>query len=78
MGLGVGIFLLAIGAILTFAINVSTAGTGVNLHTIGLILMAIGGLGIILSLIFWSSWAGPGYRRRRVIDDGVAGPPTLE
>lgn len=72
MGLGVGIFLLAIGAILTFAINVSTAGSGVNIHTIGLILMGVGALGIVLSLIFWSSWAGPGYRRR------VSGPgPTV-
>jgi hypothetical protein len=80
MGIGVGIFLLAIGAILTFAINVSTAGSGVNLHTIGLILMAIGALGIVLSLLFWSSWAGPGYwgRRRAVGPDGPAGPTTLE
>ena len=74
MGLGVGIFLLAVGAILTFAINISTAG-GVNIHTIGLILMAIGALGIVLSLIFWSSWAGPGYwGRGRVY--GPGGPPT--
>lgn len=80
MGLGVGIFLLAIGAILTFAINVSTAGSGVNLHTIGLILMAIGALGIVLSLLFWSSWGGPGYwSRRRVAGPGVGpGDPPLE
>lgn len=74
MGLGVGLFLLAIGAILTFAINVSDAG-GVNVHTIGLILMVIGALGIILSLIFWSSWAGPGYwGRRRAGPDGPPAP----
>ena len=79
MGLGVGIFLLAIGAILTFAINVSTGG-GINIHTIGLILMAIGALGIVLSLLFWSSWAGPGYwsgsrRRTTYVDEGPGGPP---
>lgn len=80
MGLGVGIFLLAIGAILTFAINISTAGSGVDIHTIGLILMAIGALGIVLSLIFWSSWGGPGYwsRRRSYGPDGPAGPTPLE
>jgi hypothetical protein len=79
MGLGVGIFLLAIGAILTFAINVSTAGSGVDIHTIGLILMAIGALGIVLSLLFWSSWAGPGYwSRRRVVGPGGPPPTTLE
>jgi len=38
MGLGVGILLIAAGAILGFAVNVDTSGTGVNLHTIGLIL----------------------------------------
>lgn len=64
MGLGVGIFLVAIGAILAFAVNVSTAGSGVNIHTIGLILLAVGALGIVLSMVFWSSWGGFGGRRR--------------
>ena len=53
MGLGVGIFLLAVGAVLAFAIHVTT--NGVDLHTIGYILMGVGALGIVLSLIFWSS-----------------------
>jgi hypothetical protein len=57
MGLGVGIFLLAVGAVLAFAIHVTTSG--VDLHTIGYILMGVGALGILLSLIFWSSWGGP-------------------
>lgn len=63
MGLGVGIFLIAIGAILAFAIH-TTVGSGVDLHTIGYILMIVGGLGILLSLVFWSSWFGPGGRGR--------------
>jgi len=62
MGLGVGIFLLAVGAVLAFAIHVTTSG--VDLHTIGYILMGVGALGIVLSLIFWSSWGGPSYVRR--------------
>src|SRR5205807_10176730 len=49
MGIGVGLFLLAVGAILTFAIHVSTGSSGVDLNTIGVILMIVGGLGIILS-----------------------------
>lgn len=65
MGLGVGIFLVAAGAILAFAVNVDTAAQGVNLHVIGLILLGVGALGILLSMVFWSSWAGPGYFRRR-------------
>ena len=61
MGIGVGIFLIAIGAVLAFAIHVTASG--VDLHTIGIILMIVGGLGVLLSLVFWSSWAGPGSRR---------------
>jgi len=64
MGLGVGIFLIAVGAILAFAVNVDTAGA-INLHTVGWILMVVGALGTLLSFAFWSSWGGPGYFRRR-------------
>ena len=46
---------------------------GVNLDTVGWILMAVGAAGVLLSLIFWSSWAGPGYwsgrRRATYVDD---------
>jgi len=55
MGIGVGLFLLAVGAILTFAIHVSTGSSGVDLNTIGVILMIVGGLGIILSFLFWNT-----------------------
>jgi Domain of unknown function (DUF6458) len=69
MGLGVGIFLIAVGAVLAFAIHVTA--NGVDLHTIGYILMGVGALGIILSLMFWSSWGGVGPRRTDVttVDD---------
>ena len=75
MGLGVGIFLSAIGAILIWAVNTSVSG--VNIHAIGWILLIVGIVGIILSMIFWSSWAGPGYfsRRRTYVDDGPGAPP---
>ena len=74
MGLGVGIFLIAVGAILTFAVNADTNGA-VNIDTVGWILMAVGFISVLLSLIFWSSWAGPGYwsRRRTYVDEG---PPA--
>ena len=58
MGLGVGIFLIAVGAILAFAVNATTSG--VNVHAVGWILMAVGLLSILLSMVFWQSWAGPG------------------
>jgi hypothetical protein len=63
MGLGVGIFLAAVGAVLAFAVNTNVSG--VNIHTIGWILLIVGIVGIILSMIFWSTWAGPGYWSRR-------------
>ena len=55
MGLGVGLFLLAVGAILTFAVEVTAEGFDIN--TVGIILMIIGGLGILLSLLFWGDRA---------------------
>jgi hypothetical protein len=70
MGLGVGLFLIAIGAVLAFGVHVTTNGA-VDIHTIGIILMAVGAAGVFLSLIFWSSWAGPGYFTRR----RAYGPP---
>jgi hypothetical protein len=75
MGLGVGLILAAVGAVLAFAVN--TTVNGVDIHTIGWILLIVGIVGILLSLIFWSSWAGPGYfnrRRTTYYDEGPAGP----
>lgn len=60
MGIGASLFLIAIGAILAFAVTVTTEGF--NLNTIGIILMVVGALGLVLSMIFWSSWGGPGNR----------------
>ena len=78
MGLGVGIFLIAVGAILTFAVDATT--DAVDLDVVGWILMGVGLASVLLSLLFWSSWAGPGYwsrRRTTYVDDGPppAGPP---
>ena len=75
MGFGVSIVLVAAGAILAFAVN--TELQGVNIHTVGWILLIVGLAGFVLSMIFWSTWAGPGYftRRRTYIDDGPGAPP---
>ncbi len=77
MGLGVGILLIAVGAILAFAVSIDTSGAGVNLHTIGLILLAVGVVGTILSMVFWSSWGGTGgFSRRRTNTVDAAGGTT--
>ena len=61
MGIGTSVFLIAVGAVLAFAVN--TTVQGINLIAVGWILMAVGALGILLSLAFWDSWGG--FRGRR-------------
>ena len=55
MGIGVSVFLIAVGAILSFAVEVSAEG--INLDTVGVILMIVGAIGLLMSMLFWSSWA---------------------
>ena len=57
MGVGVSLILIAAGA--------------VDIHTIGVILMVVGIIGLLLSLVFWSSWGGfgGGARRRTYVED---------
>ena len=61
MGIGVSIFLFAIGAILAFAVEADTRG--IDLNAVGVILMIVGAIGLFLSMILWSSWS-PWYRHR--------------
>ena len=69
MGIGVSIFLLALGAILTFAVEASVEG--LDIATVGVILMIVGAIGLLFSLLFWSSWAGTREERTVVRDDRV-------
>ena|SRR6266508_1012338 len=55
MGIGVSVFLLAVGAILTFALDVRVSR--VDLDAVGWILMAAGGLGLIVAMIIWGTGA---------------------
>lgn len=65
MGIGVSIFLIAVGAILTFAVH--TTLSGVSIQTIGVILMVVGALGLIVTLLIW----GPRRRSGAVVEDRV-------
>ena len=76
MGIGVSLLLIAAGAILVWGVTGNVGS--VNEDAIGWILMIVGLVGLVLSVIFWSSWAGPGYwtRRRGAYDEGPPpGPP---
>jgi len=72
MGIGVSLILIAAGAILAFAVN--TEVSGIEIQTIGWILLIVGIIGAIMSMVFWSSWGGWGGRSRRevVYDDRPA------
>jgi hypothetical protein len=73
MGIGVSIFLIALGAILAFAVNVSVSG--LDIAVVGWILMVVGVIGLIMTAFIW----GPRNRaaradvvqERRVYDDRI-------
>lgn len=69
MGVGGGLFLVAIGAVLTWGVNASVSG--VNIHTIGVILMIVGAVGVFLDLILFM----PRRRRTRVVSSNGYGTP---
>ncbi|MEA2588108.1 MAG: hypothetical protein QOH66_1035 [Actinomycetota bacterium] len=56
MGIGSGIFLFAVGAILRFAVSVQAQGF--DIHMIGVILMVVGVLVSVLSMFFLQTWGG--------------------
>jgi hypothetical protein len=89
MGLGVSLILIAVGAILTWAVDAHVSGLNVN--AVGVILMIVGLIGGLFSVAFWSSSWGPGYfgryaaagpasvRRRRVVAPAAAAEePAVE
>jgi hypothetical protein len=66
MGIGVGLIFIAVGAVLTFAVN--TTVSGINIHVVGVILMAVGAVGVIIELAVFAP------RRRSVTTYTTAAP----
>jgi hypothetical protein len=58
MGLSFSLLLAAAGAAMIWAVSATVSG--VNIHTIGVILLIVGIVGFVTSLFFWSSWGGFG------------------
>jgi len=83
VGIGASIFLIAVGLILAFAVQVSVAG--IDLHLVGLILTGVGVLGLVMFFTIWGprrrtatmvrdqrtmTPGGPVVEERRTYDDG--------
>jgi len=70
MGIGVSVFLLALGAVLAFAVDVQTAG--IDMATVGVILMVVGAIGLATTLLLFGDGGWQGRRtvvQRDVVDD---------
>jgi Domain of unknown function (DUF6458) len=68
MGIGVGLILVAVGAVLTFAVNATVSGLDIN--TVGVILMIVGAVGVVLDLAIFAP------RRRSVTTYDDTGSPV--
>ncbi len=73
MPLGTSIFLIAVGAILRYAVTATVSG--IDITTVGLILMIVGIAGLILSLFYMLAWSP---RRGRVARERVVEPAPYE
>jgi hypothetical protein len=79
MRIGTSLVIFAVGAVLRFAVSVTTSGF--NLHTIGIILMIVGVAGLLLSVGLRNSWGGLGGSggsdsQRRSTTSGPSGTTT--
>jgi hypothetical protein len=69
-GLVASLLVFAVGAVLDFAVTANPNQHGLNLNTVGVILMIVGVVGALASLMLFSFGADGFHRHRTVIDDG--------
>jgi protein-S-isoprenylcysteine O-methyltransferase Ste14 len=72
MGIGTSILLIAVGAILRFAVTATVSG--IELQTVGSILMVVGVIGLLISLLYLTLWSDR--RRGTVPEPGTVPPPA--
>jgi hypothetical protein len=72
MGIGTSLFLIAVGAILKFAVHATVSG--VSIATVGVILMVVGAVGLLISLFYLLAWRD----RTAASAGGVGGAPVRE
>jgi len=75
MTIGTSLFLIALGAILRFAVTASVSG--VDVQTVGLILLVVGVIGLVLSVAWTMLWSRPGPRRAAVARDPHTAPTEV-
>lgn len=67
MTFGASILLIVVGAVLRFAVHVHTKGF--NLHTVGLILMIAGAVGLLIAIWQWAVWSRRSRQSEVLVDD---------
>lgn len=72
MGIVTSMLMIAVGAIMRFAVTVK--GNGFDVHTTGVVLIVVGIVGALLSIAYWASWGGFGPSRRTTV---LAAPQTV-
>jgi len=79
MGIGTSILLIAVGAILKWAVSATVSG--ISIHTIGTILLVVGILGLLISLLFMANVFGRRdtavVREERYVDDRYVDGPRV-
>jgi len=74
MGIGASIVLLAVGAILAFAVGIDpspVAGLTIEWDTVGVILMVVGAIGLIWSVMAMNAWRDRNRPRDVGVDDNI-------
>jgi hypothetical protein len=72
VGIGTSIFLIAVGAILRFAVTATVSG--INIATVGTILIVVGIVGLLISLLYMTMWSDR--TRHDRVDRTTAAPPA--
>jgi hypothetical protein len=76
MGIGVSVFLIAVGAILTFAVH--TAVSGISIQTVGIILMIAGAIGLLVTLTVFAPRRRTSVTEERAVADPAARDRVIE
>jgi len=75
MGVTASLLISAVGAILVWAVTATTHG--INIHTVGVIVLIAGLVSFVISLFFWKSWGGfHGAASRTTVTTQEQAPPA--